>query len=144
MKLPWYKRIDESDFLPEEKPLIRKLANSLNSGFENVYLALSNRITLSENVACSIKEVELSVGSDGKPVSESFLNLDRRNGTSVGAELKIIGCVVLKAQNLTDSGAYLTGSPFVTWTQTQSGIQINHVTGLIAGNKYRLTVVAFN
>jgi hypothetical protein len=65
MKLPSFKRLFENDFDSSERNLVAKLALSLNQGIENLYLALSKRISLRDNIQCTVKDVQVTVDSNG-------------------------------------------------------------------------------
>jgi predicted nucleotidyltransferase len=141
MRLPNFKRLFENDFTDEEKPLVSKLAGSLNQGIENLYLALSKRLTLRDNIQCTIKDIDVIVDSNGKPTTLTTFRLD---DSLINQNVSILGCQVLNAVNLTNTSNYVYSCPFISWTQISNGIQINHITGLIPGNKYNLRIVAFN
>lgn len=144
MRLPSFKRIFENDFAQEDRDLVRKLANSLNVALENVYLALGNRLTLSDNFQATIKEVDIIVNAQGIPVTNTTFQLDKFGSTQTGSDARIIGLLVLRATNLSNSASFVTSAPFLTWTQTQTGVQIQHVTGLTPGQTFRLTIVALS
>lgn len=144
MKLPSFKRIYDNDFKQEDRDLVRKLANSLNIALENVYLALGNRLTIADNFQSTVKDIDVTVNSLGIPQDISSFQLDKFGSTQTGTDTKILGVLVIRAVNLTNSTSYVTSAPFLSWAQTQTGIQIQHVSGLIPGNTYRLTIVTLS
>lgn len=142
MRLPSFKRIYENNFKEEYKDLVRTLSASINIGLENLYLALNNRLTFQDNFQATIKQLDVIVNSSGYPIQTTVFQLNNFGGTQTQSEIRAIGVLVINAQNLTNSSIYPTNAPFVSWTQVQTGIQINHVTGLQSGQTYRLTLLA--
>jgi hypothetical protein len=137
MKLPSFQRLYDQDYKDEFKDLIRQMSLSLNTGIEVVYEALNKRLSLSENIACTVKEVKIIVDSNGIPTTETIFGLD---STSVNVE----GCHVIKATNIKNPNTYPTSGVFITYTQVSTGVKIQHVTGLIAGEQYNVKVVAYH
>lgn len=134
MKLPNYKRLRVEDFNQDDKDLVNKLSLSINPGIEFLYLALNGRLTFTENFQTTIKDITLSVNVSGIPTVKTTFKLNDNSQ-------RVIGAQVIYCQNLTNPNAYVTSAPFVSFTQTASGIQIDHVAGLIAGNVYQLRIL---
>jgi hypothetical protein len=137
MKLPNFKRILSTDFQDEYKGLVNKLAVSINDGLESVYNALNKRLTLKDNIQCTVKSVQISVNSNGIPSTTTTFQVDVPN-------TKVEGCMVISAINQTNPGTYPTAGVFVSFTQLENNIRIDHVTGLQANASYSLKIVAFN
>lgn len=135
MKLPGFRRVYHTDYPKEFQGLVEKLSVSINNGFEVVYDALNNKIDLTNNVACLVKEVDLQVNSGGLPLSTTTFNITSTRTVS--------GLEVIKVTNLTNSSTYPTGAPFCSFSQDNTIITVNHVTGLQANNLYRLKIVAY-
>lgn len=144
MKLPSFKRLNESDYDQDQRSLVARLAASLNEGIDNLYLAINNRLTLKENIQCTVKDIDIYVNVNGVPVGQALIKLDAQGGTQTQVDRKIIGLTVLRYQSLSGNPAYPTSGVTVSWSQIQTGIQLDHVTGLIPGNLYRLTIVCWN
>ena len=142
MRLPSFKRLYEQDFKEEDKALVRKLGDTLNTDLENVYLALSGRISLNDNIQCTIKVLQITVNSLGKPENITGYQLNRQGGTQ--AVSRVIGCQIIKAVNLTNPTVYPNGTPFMTFTQNEDFITIEHIAGLPQNNLFELTIVAYN
>jgi hypothetical protein len=136
MKLPSIKRIDKQNFDPKDKDLIEKLGFTLNNDLEVVFNGLNRNISLKDNVLCTVKDVQIIVDSDGIPQNTASFQLDIQN-------MRILGCQVVKAINLKNSTGYVTGAPFITFSQASNIININHITGLRAGQTYNLTIIAW-
>lgn len=139
MKLPNFKKLFKQDYAKEYQELVDKLAESLNGGIETLYGALNKKLSLGDNLACIIKDVDIIVNSSGEPTTSTGFAID----TNQRVQILEVG----RADNLTNTASYPTGGIFITWTQgtnlTTNAIIINHVTGLITGNKYRLRIVAW-
>lgn len=134
MRLPSFKRFFSSDFLPEYKALIEQLSDLLNSNFEVIYEALNNKLTLSENISSTIKDMDVEVDIVGKPKAKTSFKL---NGIG-----RIQGLIVLKADNLTNSNVFPEAGIHLTYTETTTDIIITNIAGLPPDNLFRIRVVA--
>ena len=137
MKLPSFKSIKKTDFEEDYQELIETLSVSLNNGIEVLYDALSRRVSLRDNVSCTIRDIEVEVDSSGKPKDSITIKTDLTT--------KVDGCQVIYALNKTNVANYVsnTGGPFMSFDVVQSGIKVNHIAGLVANNKYLLRVVIY-
>lgn len=135
MKLPLFRRLFRTDFKQEFQELVDQLSVSINVGIENLYDALNRKLSLRDNILCTVKELDITANPDGSPVTTSIIQLDISG--------RIDGVIVISAVNITDSGVYPTSGVFVSWTQTQNGVLINNITGLPPGQKFRVKLVAF-
>tara|TARA_R110000803_G_scaffold200258_2_gene264548 strand:+ start:2964 stop:3392 length:429 start_codon:yes stop_codon:yes gene_type:complete len=142
MRLPSYKRLYEVDFSEEDQEMIKILASSLNVDMENIYLALSKRISLVDNIQCTVKTVTVTVDSNGIPLDGASFQIDKEGGTQTVT--KIIGIAVYNAVNQTNNSVFPTGAPFISFSQNEQTITINHIAGLPANNSFDLTVVSYN
>ena len=134
MKIGSFKRLYEKDFDTAQQGLISKLALTINGGLETMYLALARRLTFEDNIQSTIKDIEIQVDTTGKPINKVIFKLDQ---TGIRAN----GLLLLKASNLSDSTAYVNSSPFISWTQVQTGIQVDNIKGLIPFNVYSIRVL---
>lgn len=137
MKLPSYRRIITGDFPQEDKQLVEQLGSNVNDGFNVVYQALNKRLTFADNIASTVRTIDVTVDSNGIPSQAVSFKSDVPN-------TPVLGVIVLSAQNLTNSAVYPTGQPFISYTQNGDAIFINNITGLQARNQYRLIVLAIN
>lgn len=135
MKIPLYRRIYKTDYSDESQPLVEKMALSINNGFDVLYDLANNKLTLVDNFNGTVKDITLILDSSGNPTDT--------NSISLNSGSRIIGVQVLKATNLSSNTTYPSNAPFVSFTQTERGLTINNVTGLQAGDKWQLTVVAY-
>lgn len=137
MKLPSFRRIITTDFEQEFQKLVESIGSNINDSFNTVYSALNKRLTLQDNIMCTVREINVTVDSNGNPTAPSTFNLDVQN-------TQIIGIVVLRVENLTNSTLYPTNAPFISYSQTGNIVRINNITGLQANNLYRIKLTAFN
>jgi hypothetical protein len=135
-KLRSYRRIITSDYEKEQQPLVEKLADPVNDSFGELYFTLNGRVDLANNVYCTVRQVDIIVDANGIPVNRTSFGL---NSTQ-----PVIGCTVLQVINQTNSASYPTGAPFITFTQLDQSILINHITGLQPNQRYTIRIVAFN
>ena len=135
-KLQSYKRIISSDFEEEDKALVEQLADSLNTVIDDMQYALNNKLSLTDNLYCSVKDVTLSVDSSGN-VKDTRVNLDNTT-------VQVKGIQVIQVSNLTNPSIYPTGCPFISWTQLSGGIMINNITGLLPNYRWQVRFIAWN
>ena len=134
MKLPSFRKIIEQDYPSEYQELVKQLAVSINHGIEVLYDLLNGKLSIKDNLATTIKEIDIEVDAKGKPKSTSII----KKSTSD----RIEGLWVLNATNLTNSNVYPTGGVFVSYTETSESITINNVAGIPANNIFRIKIVA--
>lgn len=135
MKLNNTRQLRAEDFDNEYEQLISQLGSILNSFMQEVVELSDGRVDF-ENKVETIRDFEITLDENGNPAQGKFnINLNKAN---------IRGITVVRAINVTNSTAYPTTAPFITWTPIGgSSVQINHVTGLLANNKYRLTIISY-
>ena len=135
MKIPGYRRLFSTDFKEKERDFVDRLGNPINAAFDTLHSALNGNITLSDNVACTVKDVTVRVDSSGIPLANTTFRLNSNQPVTM--------VVCGNAVNQTNPSGYVLGAPFISWTQTQNGIVINHITGLRPNDTYILRVVAY-
>lgn len=133
-KLPSWKRIIEQDYPQKYQDLIQQLAVPLNYGIEVLYSLLNGKLTFKDNIASTIKELDVQVDSSGKPLTTTTIKKTSSD--------RIEGIIVVRAQNLTNSTIYPSSGVFISYTETTDSIIINNITGLQANNFYRINVIA--
>lgn len=134
MKLPSFRRINEQDYKPEYQELIQQLSTSLNYGIEVLYQLLNGKLTIKDNLASTVKELDVQLTSAGKPTT----NISIKKTTSE----RIEGLMVVRVQNLSNSSTYPTSGVTISYTETVDSIIINHITGLAANDQWRINVIA--
>jgi len=135
MKLPNFRRLIKSDYKEEYQGLIETLSFSLNNGIEVLYQTLNKAVSLRDNVACTVKDIDVEVNSSGTPVGNLRFSLDNTN--------RILGLSVLNAINTKNPTVLPTSGVFISYTQENKTIIVNNIKGLPAGQPFTLTVVAF-
>lgn len=134
-KLQSYKRIITSDYQTEDQELIEQLGASLNDVIDDHQNLLSGKITLRDNIFCTVKDVELTVDANGG-TGNTRIGLNTNN--------QVIGTLVILATNLTNSSIYPVSAPFISFTQLEKSLLLNNITGLPPGYRWRLRIVAWN
>jgi hypothetical protein len=140
MILPSQRRINLEDFTADEQDLVSKLASTININTENVYTALNNDLNFSDNFDVTVQSLPVIVNSSGIPTTPTSFSL----GTTNNVVPKASGMLVTNAINTTNSNIYPTGAPFISFTQSQDSVTVNHITGLPAGNSFTLTIIVFH
>lgn len=132
MTLPSLRKLFKADFKPEFQELIETMIPTVNNGIEVLYELGNGKISIKDNLAGVVRDIDLSVNAQGIPVSLSTFTLNSGD--------RILGATVIKTENLTNSSIYPTSAPFITYSQLENRITINHITGLVSGNNYRIRV----
>ena len=136
MKLGNYKRIISNDYPEENQKLIEQLGRQLNDGIEQLFAATGGKLTFADNFLSTVRDVEVTVGTNGNPINKTSIALDR---TDI-----VQGILVISAVNKTNAAVYPLNSPFVSFTQNGTQLFIDNVTGLQANNRYLIRLIALN
>jgi hypothetical protein len=135
-KLSTFRRLFKSEFKKEYHDLIEKLIVSINNGFDTVYDALNNKLTLKNNILCNVKDFTVRVNSNGEPITPLLLAVSFKNNITV--------VTLGKITNNTNFLSYPTTGVTISWEQQSVGfLKINHITGLIPENEYNIRVVVY-
>lgn len=134
-KLQSFKRLIEEDFAEKDRPLIGKIASSLNSAIEDIQNALSKNLSIEDNLTINKKDLVVTVDANGAPTTP----------TTIKSDLKSLCCglQVIKATNSTNSTVSPTGTPFITFVDNSGLITINKISNLQANNKYTLKIILY-
>jgi hypothetical protein len=130
--LPSIKRINTTDFPEADQDLVSKLGGLVNDNTQPVYDALNKKLTFDDNFLGGIKDVQVTVNASGVPINTTII---------ITGVSQPKGVIVIGASNLTNTGLFPTGAPFISYNVVNNGIQITHVTGLTANNTYSLRVL---
>lgn len=133
-KLPSFRRIITQDYDPQYRDLVDTLSVSLNQGIEVLYDLLNGNLSLKDNFASTIKEIDVEVDAAGKPKTKTVI---KKNSTD-----RMEGLWVLRVQNLTNSNIYPTGTPLISYTETTDTIIVDNITNLQVGYIFRIKVIA--
>ena len=88
MLLAGYRRINKTDYAPDNQDLVEQLATSINYGFDTLFEALNGKLDFKNNFASTITEFTVSVDSDGVPLQKTQFKL--KDG-----QMNVEGLVVL-------------------------------------------------
>lgn len=135
MVLATFKRLFKGDYNAQYQDLVEQLSLTINNGFDNLYNLTVNRISLKDNISCTLKTVQISVDSSGNPVNPVVISLSQTT--------KVQGLTLLNLTNLVSSTTYPTSGVHVSFSVINSGVSISNVTGLLANNKYQMNIVIF-
>lgn len=133
MKLQNYPRIVKEN-LPEKFRDIVDSFTGFNSLAEDLSNAFNKNITVDDNLNMQYKQLEVTLNGSGIPTITTEFKSTLRN--------KSRGVIIVRAENLTNPSVFPTNAPFITFSEEQQVITINHITGLPANNKYRLTLLS--
>lgn len=134
-KIPSYRRIIKTDYPSELQDSIEKLSFSINPAFEILFDILNKKLTLRDNLKCSVKEFITKVKTNGQPYNKITLPLDFLG--------PIDGCLVLNAINIKNPEQGVAGAPFISFTQNGNNIIINNIKGLHVDHEYSLKILIF-
>lgn len=113
--------------------MIEKLAGTINQNTEILFEALNRKISLRDNVQCTVRDVDLSVNSNGVPTTSINMGLDTAG--------KVDGVTVINCYNNDNTALLPTYAPFIAYKATTTGINITNVKGLSAGSSWKLRVI---
>lgn len=137
MKLSSYRRIITQDYGKDDQELIEQLGSTVNDSFNSLYSALNKRLNFTDNIASTLKQIVITVDSNGNLQQSSQFTSDVPN-------TPVIGVICIRAVNITNPGTYATAQPFVSFSQNGNTIIINNIKGLQPNQQWRLTIVAIN
>lgn len=134
MKLNNSVQIKAEDYSDDYTDLVNQLAETLNPFMQEVVELSDERIDF-ENRVEVFKTIDITVDANGTPTLNNKINCEKTN---------VRGFQVIRAYNLTTLTNYATSQPFISFTQ-QAGttVRIDHISGLVANNKYQLSLVIY-
>lgn len=132
-KLGFLRRLVKEDFKPDDQEFISKVAFILNPAFESITNALNKNLTFTDNLNAQVKELNVTVVS-GQPIQALSFRSELKGSC------KAIWCV--RAENQTNTATYVSGAPFISFSESQGQILINHITGLQDNQEYKLRIIA--
>lgn len=113
------------DFNPDEKELINKLGDVINSFQDDVYRQLNGNIDFDNLNRQIVENVTIKINSSGVLVNAPQLK--------VTVKTRVRGLNVVSAINSTNSSTYPTNAPFISYTVNGNILTITNVTGLYDG-----------
>jgi len=122
------RRIKVEDFPDKDRETVDRIAEYYNSFADQVTNAINGNLDY-DNLRNDIKEIQVTVGSNGVPTTST---------TFIG-DIGMRGTKVVRADNLTNKTNYVTAQPFIIYDAKGNGEYIiNKITGLVANNTYKL------
>lgn len=134
-KLQSFKRINVEDFASKDQDMVSKISYSVNTFAEDVLNALTNQISITDNLNIVMKNFIVKVNALGQVIGNATLK--------TGLDHPCQGILVIKAVNTTVSSNLPSNTPFLNFTENSGLITIKNVTGLTASNNYSLTLILF-
>lgn len=127
MKLPVLTQLDRQDF-PDAPDWIVNLLYPLQLFMTSVQSALTNKLTLQDNLSCVVQQFSIVAGASDTNNTFSFpCNLGRQ-------------IVELNAYCTNADGSYTPVYPRVSWNFISGNIVINGIKGLTTGKKFNFVV----
>lgn len=133
-KIGNFKRLSSEAVESQYRDLIQVIAGSTNDFADQVTIALNSNLTVDDNLNMQYKELDFSVASTGTPIVTTQFKSTLKS--------RVKGLQVIKVENLTNANVFLTGAPFITFSETNQVVSVLHITGLVINNKYRVTVLS--
>lgn len=137
MKLPSYRRIITQDYAEDDQELVEQIGSVINDSFNSVYSTLNKRITFTDNIAGTVKELVVSVDANGIPQQSTRFTVDVPN-------TPVVQVLCGRARNITNPSTYPTSAPFISFVQNGNNVVITHITGLAPNQQWRIIVTALN
>jgi len=130
-KLPSIRRLRTEDY-PGADANFGKLIQNLNSFMESTWLALSRNLTVSENLRAEFQTLSI-VAEPTYPIAVT--------PAIQGVTCVMIAQIFNSTTQGAPSGTALTAGVTLDWSQSSTGIQINKITGLTAGQNYQVKLL---
>lgn len=132
MRLPPIKKLIIEDY-PSQKSWIDRLIYPLNQFMTAISSGLQNGLTFEENITSQVYTVEFNNNTAEFPILFTFK-----------FQSKPFGLFIVNIQDVTRIPLPFASAVFPTWTfldQTRQ-IRISAISGLVANQRYSLTVIA--
>ena len=126
-KLPVISQLSRQDF-PDAPAWISKLLYPIQLFMTSVISALTNKLTLQDNMACVIQKFSIVADATDTKNTYSFPFLTNSSP------------VELTYSCTNADGTYTAVYPQLSWNYINGNIVINGIKGLTAGKKYNFTV----
>jgi hypothetical protein len=134
-KLSSYRNLYKQDFPGPNQDLVDKLATTINPAFNELYDALNNKLTFTENFNATVGNFTITVDANGRPANATSFKLNDN-------QANLIGLFVINAFGAKDSSILPAGGVFVSFKKNNNYVIINTVLGLQPNISYNIKVVA--
>lgn len=135
-KLSSWRRLITNDFPKEDRKLVEQISSPINDSFNELYFATNGRLSVSENLYCTVRTIDVIVDATGVPLATTSFTLTHA--------VPVLGVQVIYAANQDNSSNYPSAQPFVSFTAISGGILINHISGLTANERYTIRLIAWH
>ena len=129
MKIQRPNRINSDSVDDESKLAVDTVAAASNIFMEQTYTAIMGLLGVNDNLNMEFKTFDIIVNASGIP-SPTVSFKSKLSG-------KVVGLTVIRAFL-----ANPTAQPFLSFTENNGIVTINHTSGLTDGVKYQLTVLS--
>jgi hypothetical protein len=130
--LPATKKISRADLGKDAPDWVNNLLSPLNSFIEQVYTALNKNITLPENVASQIINIEVNTPADYSIGIFPSINFKRTLARKANL------CIIGRAIEINTNSIFINGV-FPTWEDNNGTIGIKYISGLENSKNYNFT-----
>lgn len=133
--LPATKRITRADLGEDVPEWVDNLLSPLNSFIEQIYTAFNKNISIPENIASQI--VQLDINTNSNYSSGEFPNTAFKRNLSKKANIVLIGQV----KDLSDNEYKFVAGGYPSWEDNNGTINIYYIPGLDDSKKYRVNLL---
>lgn len=133
--LPATKRITRADLGEDVPEWVDNLLSPLNSFIEQIYTAFNKNISIPENVASQL--VQLDINTTATYSGGNFPSTVFKRTLSKKANLVIIGQV----KDLSNNEFVFTAGGYPSWEDNNGTISIYYIPGLSNSKKYRVNLL---
>lgn len=132
-KPSFIRKLVKEDFPQKYQDLIGSLGNVLNPALQSISIGLNNGLTIGDNLQATTVNITVTCDVNGNPINPTSFP------SNLGSPTQHL--LITRAYNLTNTNAYPTGAPFISWVDNGGQVSINNVTGLQANNQYSLRII---
>ncbi len=133
MILASFKRLFKTDYPEDQQALVEKLSESLNTAIEQLYELSRKKVSIRDNINCTVRDVDIVVNSAGVPTSYTNIKLDTPG--------RVEGVTVISAVNNDNTALIPTSQPFIAYQMQTTGITVSNVQGISTGTSWKLRVI---
>lgn len=128
-------KINASDYPEETQQTMDQFGELYNLFVDEVENILNKNIDF-ENLNQEMLTIDVQVNDKGIPTLGGRINLPTKPQPK--------GMQVIRAINLTNTSKYVNSHPFISYVPQGTGIiSLLNITGLDAGDKYRITIIIY-
>lgn len=133
-KLTSFPSLKSEDYDAKDRPIITKLAYSLNNTITELQQALNKGLNVTDNLNMAYRTIEVTVDASGTPLT----TVNIKTGLSSNST----GIQVIKAVNKgVASAAFPNSTPFISYSENNQIITVSNIAGLPANVKFQLTLL---